>query len=159
MLSVEYRKVLLTGVLALGLVFSVSGCAADDAPAESTDAASVAPNDATTDDVAINTETAAGEESQRIVDLLNAAEDTTADDWQDRLHPSFTAEVSVEELVELFNQNLRPAQPFTVSTYEGGDRQAVTTLTSPLSDPIEMTIALDPEALITGLFFTPTTDG
>src|SRR5699024_7336756 len=70
-------------------------------------------------------------------------------------HDTFTDEVSVEELVDLFNENLRPAQPFTPTDYEGGDREAVTTLTSEVSDPLDMSLSVDPDGLITGLFFGP----
>ena len=111
----------------------------------------------TAEAVQIPGDTALGQESQRIVEVLNAEADTTAADWEGTLHSSFTAEVSVDELVDLFNQNLRPAQPFTVTGYEGGDRQAVTTLTSPVSAPMEMTVALDTDGLITGLFFSEST--
>ena len=158
-LATRNWKLLLSGVFAVSLAFTMTGCSDADETPETSETTAATQDDAATEVVDIDTETAVGEESQRIVDLLNAQEDTTADDWADRLHPSFTEEVSVEELVDLFNQNLRPAQPFSVVNYEGGDRQAVTTLTSPVSDPIEMTVSLDTESLITGLFFGPSTDG
>ena len=40
-----------------------------------------------------------------------------------------------------------------MTNYEGGDRQAVTTLNSPISDPLDMTVTLDADSRITGLFF------
>lgn len=154
------RKTAWASALGLSLAVTLSGCSAespDEAPdtetAEATTASPAPDENAATEPVEIPTDTPAGEESQRILDLLNAEDDTTADDWDDRLHSSFTAEVSTEELVDLFNQNIRPAQPFTATGYEGGDRQAVTTLTSPVSAPMDMTVTLDAEGLISGLFF------
>lgn len=156
-MSIRSWKSVLASVFAASL--TVTGCSNADESTTSSDEPQSAPQPSATEAVDIATDTPAGEESQRIVDLLNAEEDTTAEDWEASLHPSFTEDVSVEELVELFNQNLRPAQPFTVTNYEGGDRQAVTTLTSPVSDPLDMTVTLDTDVLITGLFFGPSTDG
>ena len=156
-MSIRSWKTVLASVFAASL--TVTGCSNADDSTTSSDETQSTPQEAATEVVDIATETPAGEESQRIVDLLNAEEDTTAEDREATLHPSFTEEVSVAELVELFNQNLRPAQPFTVTNYDGGDRQAVTTLTSPISDPIEMTVSVDTDSLITGLFFGPSTDG
>lgn len=158
-MATRNRKLLLSGIFALSLALTMTGCSDANESAAPSETATAAQDDAATEIVDIDIETAAGEESQRIVDLLNAEEDTTPADWEERLHASFTEEVSVEELVDLFNQNLRPAQPFSVTNYEGGDRQAITTLTSPISDPIEMTVSLDTDSLITGLFFGPSTDG
>lgn len=146
--------------LGLSLAVTLSACSSDtsdESPttesAETTAGSDGTEEGAAAEPVEIPTDTPAGEESQRILDLLNAEDDTTVDDWDGRLHSSFTAEVSTEELVDLFNQNLRPAQPFTATGYEGGDRQAVTTLTSPVSAPMDMTVTLDAEGLISGLFF------
>lgn len=151
-------KTVWASALGVSVVVALSGCSSD-APEDTAETASATPAGSapaegeTAEPVEIPTDTPAGEESQRILDLLNAEEDTTVDDWDARLHSSFTAEVTTEELVDLFNQNLRPAQPFTAVGYEGGDRQAVTTLTSPVSDPIDMTVTLDSEGLVSGLFF------
>ncbi|MDN5742984.1 MAG: Cpe/LpqF family protein [Yaniella sp.] len=144
----------------LGLIFTASAalamtaCSSGDAPAgSSSDSPNSSQDSTAADSVDIPGDTPVGEESQRIVDILNAKEDSTVDDWGSRLHASFTAEVSPEEIVELINQNIRPAQPFTVTNYEGGERQAVTTLTSPASAPLDMSVTLDSDGLVTGLFF------
>lgn len=145
---------LTTTALVAGTAMILSACSSTDTPEESqNDSVNTSQEAPAEESVEIPGDTAVGKESQDIVDMLNAEEDTTVEIWEDKLHPSFTAEVPAEEMVEVFNQNLRPAQPFTVTNYEGGDRQAVTTLTSPVSDPLDMTVVLDPEGLITGLFF------
>lgn len=149
------KKHMIITALVAGTTIALSACSASDTSEESTnDSASTSKEAAATPEAfEIPGDTAVGEESQNIVELLNAEEDTTVEVWEDKLHPSFTAEVPAEEMVEVFNQNLRPAQPFTVTNYEGGDRQAVTTLTSPVSAPLDMTVVVDTEGLITGLFF------
>ena len=143
------------GIISLLVVsagFAFASCSSEETPDESANVTQESPDQS----VDIPGDTLAGEQSQRIVDLLNSDEETTAADFEGHLHSSFTAEVSEEELVDLFNQNLRPAQPFTVTDYEGGERQAVSVLTSPVSDPIDMTVHVDNDGLITGLLFTPT---
>lgn len=146
-----------TSALAASAAIALVSCSSSEAPSEASNEPSVAQEAPTAEAVQIPEDTVVGQESQRIVEVLNAEADTTAADWEGTLHSSFTAEVSVDELVDLFNQNLRPAQPFTVTGYEGGDRQAVTTLTSPVSAPMEMTVALDTDGLTTGLFFGEST--
>lgn len=149
------KRHMITTALVAGTAIALSACSASDTPEESTnDSANTSQEEAVAPEaVEIPGDTAVGEESQNIVDMLNADEDTTVEVWEEKLHPSFTAEVPAEDMVEIFNQNLRPAKPFTVTNYEGGDRQAVTTLTSPVSDPLDMTVVVDTEGLITGLFF------
>lgn len=143
------------GMLVVSASFGLAACSSSepsaDAPDQSANVSQEAPGEA----VDILQDTLAGEQSQRLLDLLNAEDDTTAEDLEEHLHATFTDEVSVEELVDLFNENLRPAQPFTPTDYEGGDREAVTTLTSEVSDPLDMSLSVDPDGLITGLFFGP----
>lgn len=100
-------------------------------------------------------DTPVGEVAQKMVDTMNAADDTTEADWEGLLHESFTAQVPVSDFVGLLNTNIRPAQPFVPTAYEGGERQSVTTLDAAIGDPIDLSIVLDPEGLITGLTFTP----
>lgn len=147
------------GLLASSVAIALASCASPESPTETPDEANGTQEAPVSEPVDIPDDTPVGQESQRIVEILNADDDTTAQDWDDHLHDSFTAEVSVEELVDLFNQNLRPAQPFTATDYEGGDRQAVTTLESPMSDPLDMTVVLDSDDLITGLFFGESESG
>lgn len=149
----RYRKILLRSALVASATVLIASCSSPDSTAESTIDQSTSQDSASADSVNISLDTPVGQESQRIVDILNADEDTTTEQWAETLHSSFTAEVSVEELVDLLNHNIRPAQPFTVTQYEGQDRQAVTTLTSATSAPVDMTVALDSEGSIIGLFF------
>ncbi len=100
-------------------------------------------------------ETPTGITSQWIVDVLNSDKDTTSADWEGKLHSSFTAEVPAADLVQLVNQQLRPARPFTITHYQGDERHAVTELSSDLSPALDMTVALNDEDKIIGLFFAP----
>lgn len=100
-------------------------------------------------------DTPVGAISQWIVDVLNAEEETVAADWEGKLHSSFMAEASAQDIAELVNQQLRPARPFTVTHYQGDERQAVTELSSDLSPAMDMTVVINNEDQITGLWFSP----
>ena len=99
-----------------------------------------------------------GVELQRIVDLLNADDDTTAADWRDRLADSFTASVSVDDVVEIINGAIRPARPFTVTAYREEAGMAVAVLAGRIGDPFELRLALDDAGRITTLRFVPISD-
>jgi hypothetical protein len=141
--------------MALGsaAVLTLAACSspAEEPPGEKTGAEQSAPEQ----EAEIATDTPAGERSQWIVDVLNADEDTTVEEWEPLLHEDFVAEVPADELVDLINTNLRPAKPFAVSAYQGTDTQAVTTLENPLTDPMDVQLAIDEEGQIIGLFFGP----
>ena len=102
-------------------------------------------------------QTPVGTTAQWIVDVLNSDEDSIAADWEGKLHSSFTKEVTAEDLVQLVNQQLRPAHPFTVTHYQGDELHAVVELSSKLSPALDMTVTLNDEEQIIGLFFAPAT--
>jgi hypothetical protein len=141
----------LSAILALGVVstLALSGCtqAAEEIPV-----VSETPADETSVEIP---GTPVGQVAQKMVDVMNADDDTTAADWEGQLHDSFTAKVSIDDFVDLLNTNIRPAQPFVPTAYEGADRQSVTTLDAAIGDPIDLTISIDSEGLIIGLTFTP----
>lgn len=91
-----------------------------------------------------------------IFDVLNAPEDTTVEQWEPLLHESVTEVVSPADLVETLNTQIRPAQPFTATEYrETGQNQAVLTIEGTAGGPLDMTVAIDADNLITGFQFTP----
>lgn len=98
-------------------------------------------------------DTAIGERTQWVVDILNADDDTTEDEWETALHPNFLEEVPASEFVAIVNDNVRPAKPFTVTDYEAGETQSVTRLESSDTDPFDMQISIDGQGQITGLYF------
>lgn len=99
--------------------------------------------------------TPAGEQAQLILDALNAEDDTAAADWEGVFDEVFTDQVPLEQFAELLNAQIRPAQPFTVVAYTGGEWASVTTLESPMSDPIDMSVVVGLDGRVTGLTFTP----
>lgn len=136
------------GVLIAAGTVTACGSAAD------TDGDTGAPDIAVAEDIDIP-DTPAGQTTEWVLGVLDADDDTTAEEWDDRLHASFTAEVPAEELAELINTQIRPAGPFTVTDYEGADRQAVATLEPAVGEPLDMTVVVDPDDQILGLMFTP----
>jgi hypothetical protein len=104
----------LSAILALGVVstLALSGCtqAAEEIPV-----VSETPADETSVEIP---GTPVGQVAQKMVDVMNADDDTTAADWEGQLHDSFTAQVSIDDFVDLLNTNIRPAQPFVPTAYE-----------------------------------------
>lgn len=101
--------------------------------------------------------TPVGEVAQWVIDELESETDADAGEWAERLHESFLAEVSADEIVELLNQQIRPARPFELTNYRGGEEQAVLTLAGSVGDPFDLSLVIDGDALITGLFLAPAT--
>lgn len=99
--------------------------------------------------------TPAGKKAQLILDALNAEDDTAAADWEGVFDEAFTDQVPLDQFAELLNAQIRPAQPFTAVAYTGDERRSVTTLESPMSAPIDMTIVVGVDDRVTGLTFTP----
>lgn len=99
-------------------------------------------------------QTPAGEITTEVVELINAETESTPADWRDRLHESFSAQISAEELAEIINTSIRPGAPWTVSDYQGTETEAVTTLESSAAE-VEMHLQLDADQqLISTLVFT-----
>lgn len=98
-------------------------------------------------------QTPAGEATQEVVETLNASAETTAEDWEDRLHEDVTAEVSAEDLAQTLNLNIRPAGPWRAVDYQGEDYEAVTVIESETTQ-LELHLRIDEEdQLIQTLFF------
>ncbi|GGH45280.1 Cpe/LpqF family protein [Microbacterium album] len=130
-------------------MLALTGCAGgDEPPARDTETAESA-------EIA---DTPVGMKTQWIIDVLEADEDTTASEWEGELHESFLAEVSAQELADLLNAQIRPARPFTITSYEGTDEQAVTSMRGTVGEPFDMSVAVDADDRIVGLFFGPASD-
>lgn len=99
--------------------------------------------------------TPAGRVAQWILDELNAEPDAAEDVWAERMDASLSSAVSAAEVVDLLNRQIRPAQPFAVTGYEGGEREGVLTLQGALGDPFSVTFAISADDLLTGLHIGP----
>lgn len=144
------RSARLWGGIALAAV-ALTGCAgsgdgAEDRAAEE----SVAEGAQGTAEAEIP-DTAIGEKTRWVLDVLNADEDTTAEEWEAELHPNFLEEVPASEFADVVNQEVRPASPFTVAEYDAGETQSVTSIDGASSFDMQLTI--DGEGWIVGIFF------
>ncbi|GAA1825451.1 serine hydrolase [Nesterenkonia flava] len=127
----------------------------DDADAELDDALSDPAADAGAGAEPVDLpDTPAGQTVADILAALNAEEDAQPEDWEGRLHESFLAQVSAEEFVEILNTGLRPAAPFSATSYEGTDLSAMARLESE-ADAVDLHVELGEENLITGILFSP----
>lgn len=96
-------------------------------------------------------DTAIGEKTRWVLDVLNAAEDTTAEEWEAALHPNFLEEVPASEFADVINREVRPGAPFAVAEYEAGETQSVTSIDG--SSSFDMQLTIDDEGWIVGIFF------
>lgn len=135
------RLPLLAPVLAL--VLAITGCSG---PGEAERGEATIPG------------TALGDETRRILELLNADDDTVPADWEGRLADSFTAQVSADDVAEIVNGAIRPARPFTATAYREDAGASTTVLAGRVGDPLELRLALDDAGRIVALRFAPVDD-
>nr|NLD41303.1 hypothetical protein [Actinomycetales bacterium] len=151
--------------LLLAAALALVGCSGSDpesagstAPAATTEStAEEAPVDATaTVEAPVEIpDTGVGEMATFLVDLVNQDEEVLTTDLDGRLSPILLDAISAEELAEVLNSAIRPARPFVVTAYQGSDTQAVATLGGELGAPLDMSLALDEDGLLSGVLFTP----
>lgn len=135
------RRVLLAAATALALLLTGCTTTISDPPPPVTPVAIPA--------------TPVGTATQWVLDEMNADDDTAPADWAERLHADFTAQVSADEVAGLVNRQIRPARPLVATAYEGTEREARTTVRGATGDPFELSVAVDGDGLITGLFIGP----
>lgn len=99
--------------------------------------------------------TPVGERLSWVIEALDSEADTTPGEWARVLHEDFQADVSADEVAELINRQIRPAAPFTVTSYEGTETQAVATLAGAVGDPFDLSLVIDDDDRITGMVFAP----
>ncbi|MDR4534704.1 serine hydrolase [Glutamicibacter sp. PS] len=143
--------------IAVLVPLSLAGCTSQgtDPATESPAASSPAASHPTP--VAIP-QTPAGTKAEKILDILNAPEESTENDWNEELAKSFTDAVSVQQVVELTNRQLRGAGPYTVVGYEGAERTASLRLAGQTPPDLMMHLNLDNAGKVSGLRFVPALD-
>lgn len=140
----------LAAALALAAVSALTACTSTDPDAPAT------PDTPATPAVAVDVPaTPVGERLSWVLDVLEADDDTTPAVWARVLHEDFQAEVSADEVAGMLNRQIRPAAPFTVTAYDGTDRQAVATVAGTLGEPFDLSLVIDADARITGMVFAP----
>lgn len=151
------RRSTLPAALAL-MALALAGCSGTtDAGSSATPSATATASPSSTpypSAVAIP-DTPAGATTQWVLEIMNAEEDTTAEYWNDRLTPEFLAEVPAEEIATMLNTNIRPAKPLIPTKYEGDETTAVTTVVGQIGEPFELSIAVNADDMIEGLFLGP----
>lgn len=102
-------------------------------------------------------QTPAGDAARWVLAEMNADADTTAEAWAAKLTAEFQTEVGADEVAALINTQIRPARPLVATAYRGTDMEAVTTIAGALGEPFDLSIAVDAENRISGLFLGPVT--
>ncbi|MDQ0643017.1 serine hydrolase [Microbacterium murale] len=96
-------------------------------------------------------DTAVGAQVQWVLDEINSEELSADDDLEARFDPSFFESLTVPELRTIL-EDLRAAQPWIPTAYEGDDTQAKATIESAAAT-YDMSVSASGEGLMNGLFF------
>lgn len=94
---------------------------------------------------------------QWVLNLLNQQADLTEADLDGAFDASFTEAVPLDQVVQLLNLQIRPAQPIVVTSYEGSETQAVAEVSGSVGEPFAIQLSVTGEALIDGFALTPVT--
>ncbi|WP_298038099.1 Cpe/LpqF family protein [uncultured Microbacterium sp.] len=136
------KKTIIAIIAVAGLL--LTACAAKSEAPEDSDSTSIP-------------STPVGDAAQWVLDEMNADDDTTATAWESRLSAQFQAEVGAEDVASLINTQIRPARPLEVTAYRGTETEAVVTVAGALGEPFDLSISIDDDQLIGGLFLGPVT--
>lgn len=139
------KRTLVALTAALGLLLTACAPATEAPPAP-----------APTESVEIP-QTPAGDATRWVLAEMNADADTTADAWAAKLTADFQAEVGADEVAALINRQIRPARPLVATAYRGTDTEAVTTVAGARGEPFDLSVAVDADNRISGLFLGPVT--
>ncbi|WP_150462085.1 serine hydrolase [Nesterenkonia ebinurensis] len=154
----------LTSATALTLALSACGTGEEDETAEpdngtvqspqETDETETADDDAPSADPAELPDTPAGQTAEYVLEVINAEEDSTAQDWQDRLSESFRAELDEASVAEFINEQLRPAAPWTATGHQGTETLSSTRIEG-AGGALDLQLEVDAEEQLTQLVFLP----
>ncbi|RUQ98981.1 serine hydrolase [Labedella endophytica] len=138
------RKGALAGALAVVSALLLSACtpAGDDEASPAPSAVSIP-------------DTPVGEQVSWTLDALNGEIDPTAAEIEERLNADMLAAVTGEQLVDIVDQ-LAAGEPWTPTSYEGTETQAVSTIVSDSQGSLDLQASVDADGLISGLLFQPT---
>lgn len=134
--SARSIRAVLTLAVMMILAVAVAGCAPNPQPSA--------------DSVEIP-KTAAGAQVRWILDEINSEELSADDELEERFDASFFESLTVPELRTIL-EDLRTAQAWTPTAYEGDDTQAKVSIESSAAT-YEMNVAVTGDGLMNGLFF------
>jgi hypothetical protein len=98
--------------------------------------------------------TPAGEQFEWVLRTMNADVEPSEGDVAGRFTDDFLAQATPADLVGIFT-SFQEQAPWTATSFEGGETQALADVESPDADPLQVQIAVDSSGVISGLLFTP----
>ncbi|MET2010358.1 Cpe/LpqF family protein [Microbacterium chocolatum] len=96
-------------------------------------------------------DTPVGAQTQWVIDEINAGEASSAGEVEARFDETALAELSADDLLAVFGE-LRALGPWTATSYEGDDAQAVAGISAGTT-ALDMSVAVSAAGRMTGLFF------
>lgn len=148
---------------------ALAGCAESEPPAEPSTNATAPATSAQPTEPSTSPEptplpevdlpaTPVGEMAQFVVDALNAPEDVAPADLEPRLSDAILAEMPAVELADVVNTMVRPMGPFRATGFTPVGTQAALEVSNESDMRLNVSISVDEDGLLNGLYFLPVTD-
>ncbi|GFZ76300.1 serine hydrolase [Nesterenkonia alkaliphila] len=99
-------------------------------------------------------DTAAGQTAEYVLEVINAEQDSTAEDWQGRLSDSFRQELDEADVAEFINQQLRPGSPWTATGHQGSETLSSTRIEG-AQGALDLQLEVNSEQELLQLLFLP----
>ncbi|TLP99577.1 hypothetical protein FEF26_02955 [Nesterenkonia salmonea] len=97
-------------------------------------------------------DTAVGEVTDHVLEVVNSDQDSTAEDWEGLLSESFRSEVDETQLAEVLNQSILPGSPWTATEYQGTETQSTTRVEGSAGE-LNLVLQIDADDQVVALFW------
>lgn len=99
-------------------------------------------------------ETSVGEVTERILEIYNGQEDSSAQDWEELLSDEFLADFPMDQFLYMVNIEIRPQGPFSVIDYQEDESGSFTHLETE-EEELDLIVYLTDDGLVLGIFLQP----
>lgn len=100
-------------------------------------------------------DTPAGEESQWVIDELNASGELKVEDWEGKLSDTITQVMPAEELLKQIDSDVRKKSPFVPTKFQETDNVATTRIVGLDKTRFDMVLSFDDSGKFDGIHFNP----
>lgn len=97
-------------------------------------------------------DTAVGEVTDHVLEVVNSDQDSTAEDWEGLLSESFRSEIDETQLAEVLNQSILPGSPWTATEYQGTETQSTTRVEGSAGE-LNLVLQIDADDQVVALFW------
>ena len=95
------------------------------------------------------------QESQWVIDELNASGDLSVEDWEGKLSDTITQVMPAEELLKQIDTDVRAKSPFVPTKFQETESVATTRIVGHDKTRIDMVLSFDDSGKFDGIHFNP----